>query len=645
MERNRKSFWRPRTIRQQLILGLLLVKVFSILFFVLLLLQVERKDMLKRSELRVEYLTNSLLVEVRQAFEQGQPSASLNAIQIVTNSPSTNYAKVTDPTGKTIYANPESLVGQMLTPVEQEKLQKLKEEDFVTYTIPDQRYGDLYAGVRPVYSEGKLCAYVWVYTNPSLEKQQMSDLLRVTAMFVIVWLVFTLLLVWILASSITRPLDNLLRGTRAIIHSPESLKDFPLPITSNNEVADLTIAFNLMVAAIEEQRSGLRDTLSLLDSMLAHAPIGFAFLDRRCRFVRINGFFTQMMGHPNSRYIGRTIYEMLPETSARELEAAAQSVFQTGEPVVDMELNMLEGAEPDQRLLPAGKNLSWLTRIYPVKSSSAEIGWVGVIAMDTSERKRSEEAMRRTEKLAATGRLAASIAHEINNPLEAVTNLLYLLRNHTALDSVAYQYATLAEHELRRVSEITQQTLRFYRQSSHATETNLCELMDSILNLNHGRLLALDVRLKKEYASEVQLYCYSGEIRQVFANLVGNALDAMPTGGELRIRIRRTHSWLTGWSGVRVTVADTGSGMTSEVRKRIFDAFFTTKEVTGTGLGLWVSNEIIGKHQGLVQVRSRVAGKGHASGSVFFLFFPDREKLTGDGLDASLAADTSGETK
>jgi signal transduction histidine kinase len=152
--------------------------------------------------------------------------------------------------------------------------------------------------------------------------------------------------------------------------------------------------------------------------------------------------------------------------------------------------------------------------------------------MDASDRKRSEEALRKTEKLAATGRLAASIAHEINNPLEAITNLLYLLQQPRQLQEPARSYVEMAEHEVRRISEITQQMLRFYRQSTLPGRANLAELLDSVLSLHQTRLRNLGHHRRAGYDSNaIDLYCFAGELRQVFANLIGNAIDAMPAGG------------------------------------------------------------------------------------------------------------------
>jgi signal transduction histidine kinase len=263
-----------------------------------------------------------------------------------------------------------------------------------------------------------------------------------------------------------------------------------------------------------------------------------------------------------------------------------------------------------------------------VRTTLQQIRWAGIIVLDASDRKRSEDALRKAEKLAVTGRLAASIAHEINNPLEAITNLLFLLRNYCELKDPALNYVTMAEYEVRRIAEITQQTLRFYRQTTHPARTKMKELLDSVLSLYQGRFNSLNIHVERDYDPELDLFCFAGEIRQVFANLVGNSIDALAAGGRLRVRARRSRNWKDPeQTGVRFTTADTGAGMEPDVSKRAFEAFFTTKEVTGTGLGLWISHEIVTKHHGAIHVRSRAAGTGHSPGTVFQFFIPDDPNL------------------
>jgi signal transduction histidine kinase len=225
-----------------------------------------------------------------------------------------------------------------------------------------------------------------------------------------------------------------------------------------------------------------------------------------------------------------------------------------------------------------------------------------------------------TEKLAAVGRLASSIAHEINNPLESVTNLLYLARE-TAWNPETREYLEVADRELRRVSVIANQTLRFHKQSSRPQWVSPDELIASTLSVYQGRLVNSNVDVEKRIHTAGTVLCFEGEIRQVLSNLIINAIDAMhPHGGRLLLRSREGTDWKTGRKGLILSVADTGSGMSLDTAARIFEPFFTTKEIGGTGLGLWVSHEIVERHGGALAVRS--SQHPGRSGTVFTLFLP-----------------------
>jgi PAS domain S-box-containing protein len=225
-----------------------------------------------------------------------------------------------------------------------------------------------------------------------------------------------------------------------------------------------------------------------------------------------------------------------------------------------------------------------------------------------------------TERRLAVGRLASSIAHEINNPLEAVTNLLYLARS-TDDPGQSSDYLALADAELRRACAITSQTLRFHKQSTHPTEVTCDALMGSALEILRSRILNANVTVKKRKRAKRPVLCFEGEIRQVISNLLINAVDAMhPNGGHLLLRSREGHDHTTARPGLILTIADTGTGMPPETLARIFEPFYTTKGLAGTGLGLWISKEILDRHHGYLRVRSsQVPGQ---SGTVVTLFLP-----------------------
>jgi signal transduction histidine kinase len=238
------------------------------------------------------------------------------------------------------------------------------------------------------------------------------------------------------------------------------------------------------------------------------------------------------------------------------------------------------------------------------------------------ERKLAEAALRQSDKLAAVGRLASSIAHEINNPLEAVTNLLYLLDG-TPLNEQQRGYLGIARQELARVSEIAAQTLTFNRQRDVRGKASVAELLDSVLVLYQGRLAGSGIVIDRRYQNTAPFACYPGELRQVFANLIGNAFDATRQGGRIVLRERAAVHPRTGQRGVRITLADTGHGISTEVKDHLFEAFKSTKGSNGSGLGLWISKGIIEKHCGSIQARSST--KPGCSGTVFSIFLPVSE--------------------
>ena len=238
---------------------------------------------------------------------------------------------------------------------------------------------------------------------------------------------------------------------------------------------------------------------------------------------------------------------------------------------------------------------------------------------DITAQLQAEEALRETEKLAAMGRVAGIIAHEINNPLAAITNIFFLLRNHPSLDEEARHCAALAEQELQRVAHITRQTLSFYRESKTPIAVNLTELLDDVVGLQERQIQNSHIRLKKRYQAPGLVHGFPVELRQIFLNLIGNAVQAMPGGGSLRLTVREAYDWRLRRRGVSVSIVDTGIGVKPQDSKRLFEPFFSTKSTKGTGLGLWISKGIVQKYEGRISFRSLRAGTRTATSFRVFL--------------------------
>lgn len=347
-----------------------------------------------------------------------------------------------------------------------------------------------------------------------------------------------------------------------------------------------------------------------IDTVYRTAPIGLALFDTKdYRYLRLNERQAAFFGLKPEEIVGRTLTEMAPIEGLKELFDQVMR----GEPVVNYPLEGTVITDPDVHRY-------WTVSYFPVYAADGSIQAITAASLEITQQKKAEEALIQSEKLAAVGRLASSIAHEINNPLEAVTNLLYLSRNSGDLGDIQ-EYLQTAEIELRRVSVIANQTLRFHKQSSSPQAIKPGQLLESVISVYQGRIANSAVRISERDRANIAVRCFEGEIRQVLSNLVGNALDAMNSGGgHLYLRTRRGTHWKSGEAGVFITVADTGTGMSAATREKLFNPFFTTKGVTGTGLGLWLSKEMIDRHRGALRMRSSQSPKHR--GTVFSIFLP-----------------------
>jgi signal transduction histidine kinase len=273
------------------------------------------------------------------------------------------------------------------------------------------------------------------------------------------------------------------------------------------------------------------------------------------------------------------------------------------------------------RLTKSGERIDVSLTVSPIKDESGKVIGASKIIRNITETKKMERALILTEKLASVGRLAATVAHEINNPLESVTNLLFLVNRDLSNPSKAGLYLELANRELDRIAHIARQTLGFYRDNSAPLATSVSQILDELLFLYDSKFESRNIKLVKQYHSTMEIMALTGELRQVFSNLISNSIDAMPFGGSLIVRVSESRNWRNlNVQGVRITIVDSGSGIELRHIKRIFEPFFTTKAEVGTGLGLWITRSIVDKHGGRIIVRSRTeAGR---SGTAFSVFLP-----------------------
>jgi PAS domain S-box-containing protein len=242
---------------------------------------------------------------------------------------------------------------------------------------------------------------------------------------------------------------------------------------------------------------------------------------------------------------------------------------------------------------------------------------------DVTEHMRMEEALRKSEKLALAGRFAATVAHEINNPLEALRNLIHLARTAEEESKYSAPYLTLADSELSRVAQITKRFLGFYREKADPVQIKVSEVLDEVVAMLGPTLDKKGLRIERRYERESQVLASSGHLRQIFLNLVTNAVDACERGNKIILHVSTATDWRDdNGRGVRIVVADTGHGIPQAERNKIFEPFFTTKQDVGTGLGLWITKHLIENYGGRVRMRSSQA-EGH-SGTTFSMFFPKR---------------------
>ena len=333
---------------------------------------------------------------------------------------------------------------------------------------------------------------------------------------------------------------------------------------------------------------------------LEHLPDAFCTFDRAFRVTYLNPAAAQLSAASNGPKVGDVLWDAYPALIGTPVEA---NLRRSMEERVAMEFEQhfpAEGAE------------SWFHfQVYPQPSDG-----MGLCVRNATAGRLTEQALRRAEQLAAAGRLAAGIAHEINNPLEAVTNLLFLAKLDDSIGGNTRNLLEVADRELQRLSHITARSLKFYRQRTAASLTSIEELMDSVLFFHETEMRMRGIELERRYRPAPQAVCLAGEMQQVLTNLIINAIQANEEHGRVVVGVRPGKD-KNGAEQVLITVADNGAGMSPQMLDRLFHPFVTTKGESGTGLGLWVSKGILDKHSASTRVRSRPG-----LGTVFLIFLP-----------------------
>jgi PAS domain S-box-containing protein len=319
-----------------------------------------------------------------------------------------------------------------------------------------------------------------------------------------------------------------------------------------------------------------------------------------------------MYGYKREEVISKSVEILLPPDRPGEV-AHILSRLRRGERIAHFET---------VRMAKNGRRLDVALTVSPIRDARGRLVGASTVARDITEQKNAEEALRKAEKLALAGRMAATVAHEINNPLEAIGNILYLLRTSFELNGEARKYVDIASEELDRVSEIARLTLGMQRGAAGRSESvDVKSLLENVLSLYSTRTKALSIEVARKYEYEGEVMGTLSELRQVFSNLIVNAMDALSISGDkLVVSVRRGWRWDTGEQGVRISVLDNGPGIPPEQRAQIFQAFYTTKGEHGTGIGLWISRTIVQKHGGNLRLRSSVLPE--RNGTCFSVFLP-----------------------
>ncbi len=360
----------------------------------------------------------------------------------------------------------------------------------------------------------------------------------------------------------------------------------------------------------EEVRSHFRAVLGSLTE-------GVCYIDTAGAIQYLNAAAERMLAYKSEQVRGKQLHELVHMGCNAEDGCCLLNAVRAGHSC---------WVQEETLTTRSGEKLVAEYTAAPVISDGIALGAV-MMFRDLSERKRAEAALQASEKMAATGRIAATISHELRNPLDSVIQLLYVLKQSSRLGEAERQQLELIDQELHRMTEVTQQTLAMHRQSSSMVPVNIAKLLDGVLLLYENKIEASKISVERRYDWVGEVPGFPAELRQVFTNLIVNAVEAMPGGGGLRLHIRQTrHTGAQGRDGLVISLLDSGTGIPKDVRERIFEPFFSTKGEKGSGVGLWVSSGILERHQGTIRVHSD--SRPGRSYTCFQVFLPAKQRQT-----------------
>jgi PAS domain S-box-containing protein len=351
------------------------------------------------------------------------------------------------------------------------------------------------------------------------------------------------------------------------------------------------------------------ESMQLLSSIVGSADDAIVSATMQGRVTSWNRGAERIFGYTPQEMMGQPLMRLMGSEADSDLRWRLARIGH-GEKVTNYEA---------VRYCKNGKEIPVSVTMSPLCGVANQIIGVTEISRDVSAREQAERNDRINERLKAMAGLASRLAHDINNPLTSVTNLLFLLEQEVLSPEGAH-YVSVAHRELRRVARISAQALNLYHISGEPASISIHDIAEDALAQHEDRCETIGIHVMREYRAVPRLRVYAAELRQVLTNLVGNAIDAMPCGGHLRLRIRECGDCDARSRCLRITVGDTGRGMSAETRRRLFEPFFTTKQATGTGLGLWGCAHVVTRYGGRILVRSRQ--DGGCSGSVFILLLP-----------------------